>query len=144
VNDYRTTLASLIASSHYLTRIAAQATGDQTSPAVWRTLSILRTDGPMRLGELATASRVSQPTMTKLVQNLSGDDLIRRIADVEDSRAWLIASTPKGEKALEAWRERLADAAAPFLSNLSEQELATIADAARILEERLTSTAVAA
>jgi DNA-binding MarR family transcriptional regulator len=144
VNDSRTTLASLISAAHHLTRIAAQATGDQTSPAVWRTLSILRTDGPMRLGELAAASRVSQPTMTKLVQNLAGDDLIRRIADVDDSRAWLIASTSKGEKALDAWRDRLADAAGPFLNDLSEQERATLSDAARILDARLGSSAVAA
>jgi DNA-binding MarR family transcriptional regulator len=137
VNESRNTLASLITSAHHLTRIAARATGDQTSPAVWRTLSILKAEGPLRLGELAVISRVSQPTMTKLVQNLSGDDYVRRIADVDDSRAWLIATTPKGERALEAWRDRLAAAAAPYFAGLTEDETRTLATAAAIIEQRI-------
>jgi DNA-binding MarR family transcriptional regulator len=144
VNDPRTTLASLITSAHHLTRIAARATGDQTSPAVWRTLSILSSDGPMRLGELAVASRVAQPTVSKLVQNLAADDLIRRIADVDDSRAWLIATTPKGERALAQWRDRLADAAAPFFAGLSESERQTLHDAAAIISRHISVTSEAA
>ncbi|WP_307806953.1 MarR family transcriptional regulator [Naasia sp. SYSU D00057] len=144
MNDPRSTLASLITSAHHLTRIAARATGDQTSPAVWRTLSILAADGPMRLGELAAASRVAQPTMSKLVQNLAADDLIRRIADVDDSRAWLIATTAKGERALEQWRDRLADAAAPFFAGLSDAEQRTLHEAAAIVSHRVSATEAAA
>ncbi|MCU1569683.1 MAG: MarR family transcriptional regulator [Naasia sp.] len=144
MTDTRNTLASLISSAHRLTRIAAQSTGDQTSPAVWRTLSILAADGPMRLGELARASRVAQPTMTRLVQNLASEDLIRRIADVADSRAWLIATTPKGERALAAWRDRLADAAAPFFVGLSDDDWRSLAAAASIVEQRISDTEAAA
>jgi DNA-binding MarR family transcriptional regulator len=111
---------------------------------VWRTLSILNADGPQRLGELAIASRVSQPTMSKLVANLAGDDYIRRIADVEDSRAWLIATTPKGQRALEGWRDRLADAAAPYFEGLTEDEFDTLTAAARILQQRTSLEAMAA
>ncbi|WP_307807472.1 MarR family winged helix-turn-helix transcriptional regulator [Naasia sp. SYSU D00948] len=141
MNDPRNTLASLITSAHHLTRIAARATGDQTSPAVWRTLSVLRSEGPLRLGDLAAASRVAQPTMSKLVQNLAGDDYIRRIADVEDSRAWLIATTPKGERALLEWRDRLTQAAAPYFAGLTTEEAETLAAAADIIEQRLTPAA---
>lgn len=144
MNNSRETLASLITSAHRLTRTAAQSTGDQTSPAVWRTLSILVADGPMRLGELAIASRVAQPTMSKLVQNLAGDDFIRRIADVEDSRAWLIATTAKGERALEGWRDRLAEASAPLFADLSEAEWDQLAAAARVLERSMSRAEVAA
>ena len=144
MNDPRTTLASLITSAHHLTRIAARATGDQTSPAVWRTLSILSGDGPMRLGELAVASRVAQPTMSKLVQNLAADDLIRRIADVDDSRAWLIATTAKGERALGEWRDRLAEAATPFFAGLSDAERQTLHDAAAIIDRRISVREAAA
>ncbi len=144
MNDSRSTLASLITSAHHLTRIAARATGDQTSPAVWRTLSILSSDGPMRLGELAVASRVAQPTMSKLVQNLASDDLIRRIADVDDSRAWLIATTAKGERALAEWRDRLAEAATSFFAGLSEAERQTLHDAAAIIGRRISVLEAAA
>ncbi len=95
----------------------------------------------MRLGELADASRVSQPTMSKLVQTLAGDDYIRRIADVEDSRAWLIATTPKGERALREWRDRLAQAAAPYFDSLTDDEARTLTAAAGIIEQRLAPAA---
>ncbi|MFD1714036.1 MarR family winged helix-turn-helix transcriptional regulator [Amnibacterium flavum] len=144
MNETRATLESLIVSAHRLTRVAAQSTGDQTSPAVWRTLAILENDGPMRLGELALASRVAQPTMSKMVQNLVADEWVRRIADVDDSRSWLIAPSPKGQRALAAWRETVATAAAPLFDGLDASEWATLASAAAILRERLVGNRVAA
>ncbi len=133
-------LKSLLVSAHRLTRSAAQSTGDTTSPAIWRTLSILKTDGPMRIGELATASRVAQPTMTKLVQNLAYDELVYRIADTDDARAWLIAVTKKGEKALQDWVDRLAESLSQEFADASPEEWAALAAAAEILDRR-TSTA---
>ena len=68
--DLSTVLGDLVSVNHRITRLAASVTGSTESPAVWRTLSVLRDLGPMRLGELARVSRVSQPTMTKLVHTL--------------------------------------------------------------------------
>ncbi len=126
----------LIIEANRLTRIAALATGTTTPAAIWRTLSILSTDGSMRVGDLARASRVTQPTMTKLVQSLAEDDLILRIADVEDSRAWLIAATPKGVAALDAWRVELGEALQPMFADLSPAETETLEKAMVILESR--------
>jgi DNA-binding MarR family transcriptional regulator len=136
-------LESLIVSNHRLTRVAAQATGSKTPAAVWRTLSILTTDGPMRIGELAAASRISQPAMTKLLPQLVEDELVYRIADVADSRAWLIAISPKGENALDAWKRELATSLEPMFGDLTTREWATLAAAASILQLRL-ATEVAA
>lgn len=144
MNETSETLESLIVSAHRLTRLAAQSTGDQTSPAVWRTLSILENDGPMRLGELAAASRVAQPTMSKMVQNLAADEWVRRIADVEDSRSWLIAPSPKGQRALAAWQEKVAAAAAPLFGDLSADQWSTLSAAADILRTRLITSRAAA
>jgi DNA-binding MarR family transcriptional regulator len=130
-------LDSLLSSTHRLTRIAAQETGRTTSPAVWRTLSILTTDGSLRIGELARASRVSQPTMTRLVQNLAEDELVYRIADVDDSRAWLIAVTEKGTAALLEWRGQLADALGHLFDDLDEGEWAALDHAAQLLAARV-------
>src|SRR6478736_1685626 len=54
-------LESLLVSTHRLTRLAAQSTGSTTPAAQWRTLSILETDGPMRIGELASDRTPRQP-----------------------------------------------------------------------------------
>ena len=134
-------LKSLLVSAHRLTRSAAQSTGDTTSPAVWRTLSILQSEGPMRIGELAVSSRVAQPTMTKLVQNLAYDEHVYRIAVTDDARAWLIAITKKGEKALQEWVDRLAEGLSQEFADASDTEWAALAAAAEILERRTSDAA---
>lgn len=136
-------LESLLVSNHRLTRVAAHTTGNKTPAGVWRTLSILASDGAMRIGELATASRISQPAMTKLLPSLVTDELVYRIADVEDSRAWLIAISDKGQRALDEWKRELAVALEPMFGDLTTREWSTLASAAALLQARL-GTAVAA
>ncbi|MHB1235059.1 MAG: MarR family winged helix-turn-helix transcriptional regulator [Microbacteriaceae bacterium] len=137
-------LQDLLVSAHRLTRMAAQTTGNSTPAAVWHTLSILATDGPMRIGDLAKAGRVSQPTMTKLLQHLVAEELVYRIADVDDSRAWLIANTRKGDDALEDWRTQLATALGPVFADLNRKEIGTLEDAAALLRTRMTTQRKAA
>lgn len=136
MTNVRPLIHEVIVAAHRLTRIAAQSTGSTTPAAVWSTLSILSTDGPLRIGDLARAGRVSQPSMTKLLHQLVEDELVHRIADVEDSRAWLIAIGPKGSAALEAWRVQLSEALGPLFDDLTPQETATLQEAARILTTR--------
>jgi DNA-binding MarR family transcriptional regulator len=131
------TIESLLATNHRLTRYAAQATGSTVSSAVWSTLSVLVSDGPRRIGDLARDARISQPGMTKIVQNLVTDEWVSRVADVEDSRAWLIVVTDKGRTALAAWRRQLADATGPIFADLSDTEWKVLEHAAQILSERV-------
>ena len=132
----RPLVEKLIVEANRLTRVAAQATRSTTPAAVWRTLSILASDGSYRIGDLAKTSRVTQPTMTKLIQNLAEDELIYRIADVADSRAWLIAITDTGTKALDTWRTELGEALQPMFSDLSADEIDILERAVAILESR--------
>jgi DNA-binding MarR family transcriptional regulator len=137
-------LSSLVTAADRLTRLAAQETGSTTSSAAWAALGVLANDGPHRIGDLARATRISQPGMTKTVQNLVGDEWVLRIADVEDSRAWLIAITPTGRTALERWRTQIAEALEPSFGDLDAAEWATLAEAAAILSTRAESKAEAA
>ncbi|MBM7503459.1 MarR family transcriptional regulator [Agromyces aurantiacus] len=130
-------IGDLISLSHRLTRLAATSTGSAESPAVWRTLSVLRDHGPLRLGELARASRVSQPTMTKLIHALDDRGWVRRIADRDDARAWLISADPRGLEALAGWRRELAHALAPRFADLAADDVAALARAADVIRERL-------
>jgi DNA-binding MarR family transcriptional regulator len=136
VANPKTLLEDLIVAASRLTRMAAQSTGSTTPASVWRTLSILTTDGPMRVGDLARASRVSQPSMTKVQQHLVEQELVYRIADVDDSRAWLIAITPKGMQALDGWKAQLAQAMSPMFSDLTTDEIQILEQAVGILQER--------
>ena len=136
-SDLRNTIGDLVVASHRLTRLAVRVTGNTESPAVWRTLSVLQASGPMRLGELAAQSRVSQPTMTKLVRNLVESEWVKRIADTDDARAWQIAATPKGEAALQNWRDELSGALVPMFEDLTEDEVAALRATVRILGSRV-------
>ncbi|PPF88271.1 MarR family transcriptional regulator [Subtercola sp. Z020] len=136
-SELSTLLGDLVSVTHRLTRLAAQATGESTSPAAWRTLSVLTSAGPMRIGELANASRVSQPTMTKIVANLNELEWIKRIADSSDARAWQIAIAPKGQNALNDWRYRLGAALEPLFSDLTHRELEVLAEATDLIGDRI-------
>jgi DNA-binding MarR family transcriptional regulator len=133
-SELSTILGDLVSVTHRLTRLAAQATGDSTSPATWRTLSVLTSFGPMRLGELAKHSRVSQPTMTKIIANLNEVEWIKRIADTTDARAWQIAIAPKGQRALADWRDRLGSALEPLFVELDPDDVAVLQRTVDLLE----------
>lgn len=135
--ELRQIIGDLVVAAHRLARLAAQVTGSTESPATWRTLSVLQSSGPMRLGELASQSRVSQPTMTKLVRNLVDAEWVKRIADADDARAWQIAVTAKGVEALQTWRDELSAALVPMFSDLSEAEVAAMRTTVEIIGSRV-------
>jgi DNA-binding MarR family transcriptional regulator len=130
-------LQNIIVSTHRLTRHAAQSTGFPTISATFTALAILESEGPHRLGDLAKAALISQPGMTKVVQNLVVDEWVYRIADVDDSRAWLIDITPKGRTALATWRNQVSAALAPAFEDLPQADWDALRRAAEILASRV-------
>lgn len=136
-NALTAVLGDLVSVNHRLTRVAARAAGSGESPAIWRTLSALSTNGPIRLGELAELSRVSQPTATKLVNGLVARGWAERRPDERDARAIRIGITAEGSAALVQWRSQLATALLPLFVDLSESETDTIARAVEILRARV-------
>jgi DNA-binding MarR family transcriptional regulator len=128
---------TLLVSVNRLIRVAAQATGNSTTSAVWRTLGILETDAPLRLGELARASRVTQPTMTKLVAGMVDDGLVSRTVDPGDSRGQLIEITDAGRARLVEWRATMAATVVPMFGDLDESDWQTIERAATLIASRV-------
>jgi DNA-binding MarR family transcriptional regulator len=133
-------LGDLVSVNHRLTRVAARAAQGSESPAVWRTLSVLLTSGPIRLGELAELSRVSQPTATKLVSGLAARGWIERTSDPADARASRTGITEAGAAALLAWRTELATALLPYFADLPADDITTLERAVAILRERVEAT----
>jgi DNA-binding MarR family transcriptional regulator len=131
------TIETLIVSVSRLIRVAAQATGSATTAAVWRTLGILTTDAPLRLGELARASRVTQPTMTKLVAGMVADGLVTRTVDPDDSRSLRIDITDTGIRALADWRATLTESVGPMFADLTDDEWSVLHDASTLIASRV-------
>lgn len=142
--DLHDILGDLVSVNHRLTRVAARAAQGRESPAVWRTLSVLLTSGPIRLGELAERSRISQPTTTKLVAGLLSRGWIERRIEPLDARASRISITPAGIEAVNAWRDELATALLPAFADLPSADIDTLARAVAILRARVDATEQAA
>jgi DNA-binding MarR family transcriptional regulator len=130
-------LGDLVAVNHRITRVAAIAAGSTESPAVWRTLSVLESSGPIRLGELAQLSRIAQPTATKLVAGLAERGWVERQGDHKDARATRIAATEAGIAAKQAWRNKLADALLPMFDDLTPEQIRILEEAVTIVRDRV-------
>ena len=85
-------------------------------------------EGHMRMSELADRVLLSRSGLTRLVDRLERDGLLRRERCEDDARGWFAAITPKGRELftrarkthLEGVRER-------FLSRFTREELRTLA-----------------
>ena len=130
-------LSDLVLANGRLVRMAAYTLGSAESPATWRTLSVLASSGPLRLGELAVRSRVSQPTMTKIVSGLAEQGHVTRVADATDARAWVIAITSQGGEALAAWCRELGRALAPHFTDARPEEIDALRVAVRLIKDRV-------
>lgn len=130
-------IETLIVAAHTLTRLAALETANDTPAAQWRTLTILRDNGPLRIGELARLSRVTQPGMTRLVGSMVEQGLLTRTTDAADSRATVVEATPLGLEALHTWLLHLTSALAPRFEDLTEQEWEALRTTARVLTRNL-------
>lgn len=130
-------LADILVAAHALTRVAALETRNEAPAAQWRTLGILVSRGPMRIGDLAKQSRVTQPGITRLIGGMAEQGLVEREADPDDTRAVRVALTPRGRRAYFTWREQLAEALLPRFSELDAAQWQTLRSAARILTSRI-------
>lgn len=79
-------------------------------------LSVLVFAGPVTMTELAAAEQVKPPTMTRLVQGLEAEGLVRRRGDTDDARVSRVEATPRGRRILLDGRTRRVE----MLSSLLE------------------------
>ncbi|MFI5780925.1 MarR family winged helix-turn-helix transcriptional regulator [Nocardia sp. NPDC051570] len=63
------------------------------SPGSAAALATLVRGGPLRLGDLAAAERVTPPTMSRIVSGLEKSGYLERTADPVDGRAQLLVAT---------------------------------------------------
>jgi DNA-binding MarR family transcriptional regulator len=125
------------AAIHLLRRVRKQDAATGEGPARLSALSVLVFGGPMTLGQLASAEQVKPPTMSRIVTGLEEGRLAERIEDSKDARRVRIRATPKGERLLHQGRRRRIEYLACHLDGLTREELATLDQAVKLLEEIL-------
>jgi DNA-binding MarR family transcriptional regulator len=93
--------------------------------------------GPRSLGELAAAEQVRPPTMTRVVQALEADGLVRRAGDTDDRRVVRLHATAKGRRVMQGGRERRVENLAALLNRLDRNEIERVREAAELVERAL-------
>jgi DNA-binding MarR family transcriptional regulator len=106
-------------------------------PAQLSALSVLVFGGSRTLGELAAAEQVRPPTMTRIVQALDADGLVRRARDPADGRVQRLHATARGRRVLQRGRERRVANLASLLGRLPRAEIERIREAAELVEKAL-------
>ena len=115
--------------------------GGETSPTMTAALATIARSGPLTPSALAQAERIQRPTATRVVAKLVLAGLVTRTPDPLDGRGWNVAITPQGRAELKRIRTRKNQYLAQRLRQLDAAELATLADAAQLLERLLAEPA---
>jgi DNA-binding MarR family transcriptional regulator len=111
------------------------------TPSMLSALSTLDRRDALTMSDLCAAEQVQPPTMTRIVAALLEGRLVARDADPTDGRVAWVRLTPAGRKLLDHARGRKEAYLAKALRDLAPNELATLEDAAAILERITAGTA---
>ena len=125
------------AAIHALRHVRREDSATNVPPAQLSALSVLVFGGPATLGELAAAEQVRPPTMTRVVQALEAEGLVRRTRDADDGRIVRLDATPKGRRVMQRGRERRVENLAALLNRLERDEIERVREAAELVERAL-------
>ena len=122
---------------HLLRDVRIEDSAMGIGPAQASALSVVVFGGPLSLNELAEAEQVRPPTMSRVVEALVREGLVRREANRDDRRAVTISSTDKGTKIIHEGRSRREKRLIKLLSQLDPDEIRCLGKASRILSKIL-------
>lgn len=106
------------------------------TPGQWRALRTLAwSERPMRMGQLAERLGIARRSATTVVDELEQRGLAVRADDPQDRRSVVVSLTDAGRSLLADLSERRRHATARQLSVLSGEELATLGDLLRRLDD---------
>jgi DNA-binding MarR family transcriptional regulator len=117
-----------------LTRTLRQHDTDDLSPTLSSSLFTIAREGPLTLGELARTERMTNPSITAVVEKLCRLDLIERRPDPDDRRVVRVVVTAAGRRRVDARRTQRTAWLTARLGQLEPAELKRLSKAADILE----------
>ena len=122
---------------HLLRHVRTEDSAMGIGPAQSSALSVVVFGGPLTLNKLADAEQVKPPTMSRVVEALVKEGLVRREINRDDRRSVTISPTDKGTKLLHEGRNRREKRLIKLLSKLDTDEIRCLGRASRILSEIL-------
>lgn len=128
------------AALHLMRYVRIQDTALGVPPAQLSALSVIVFGGKKSLNELAKAEQVRPPTMSRIVDALVRDGLVKREIDRTDRRSIAITATEKGTRIMHEGRNRREKQLLELIRPLSKEEVELLDRASEILARSLGET----
>jgi DNA-binding MarR family transcriptional regulator len=125
------------AALHLMRYVRAQDTILGVPPAQLSALSVVVFGGKQSLSDLAKAEQVRPPTMSRIVEALVDDGLVKREVDKTDRRSVVITATEKGVRIMHEGRSRREKQLLELLHRLSRQDVELLDRASEIIATSL-------
>ena len=125
------------AALHLMRYVRTQDTILGVPPAQLSALSVVVFGGKQSLSDLAKAEQVRPPTMSRIVDGLVEDGLVKRDVDKMDRRSVVITATDKGVKVMHEGRSRREQQLIALLHSLPRQDVELLDRASEIIGESL-------
>ena len=125
------------AALHLMRYVRAQDTASGVPPAQLSALSVIVFGGKTSLSELARAEQVRLPTMSRVIDALVRDGLVKRETDKKDRRSIAITATEKGTRIMHKRRGRREKRLLELLQPLRREEIDLLVRASEILAKEL-------
>ena len=122
---------------HLMRYVRAQDIALGVPPARLSALSVIVFGGKTSLSDLAKAEQVRPPTMSRIVDALVRDGLVKREIDKKDRRSVIITATDKGTRIMHEGRSRREKRLLDLLQPLRREEIDLIDRASEILSREL-------
>lgn len=129
------------AALHLMRYVRAQDTALGVPPAQLSALSVVVFGGKKSLSDLAQAEQVRPPTMSRIVEALVRDGLVKRDVDKMDRRSVVITATDRGVRIMHEGRSRREKRLLELLHGLTRDEIELLDRASEILAMSLAATA---
>ncbi len=117
-----------------LTRQLRTNVEEGMTPSQMSALSTVAREGPIALGDLAAAERVTPPMATKLANALAEKGLVERLPCPDDKRVVRLALAPEGRLLLDRSHSRRNAWLAQKMADLTDDERAALAAAVTVIE----------
>jgi DNA-binding MarR family transcriptional regulator len=104
VNDTDLAAAFHVVLGRIVRGLRQETAGSRVGPGGLSVLFTLERRGAQRVGVLAEVEGVAAPSMTRIVNALEVEGLVRRETDPDDGRAQVVAMTPDGRALLTSGR----------------------------------------
>jgi len=122
---------------HLMRYVRAQDIALGVPPAQLSALSVIVFGGKTSLSDLAKAEQVRPPTMSRIVDALVRDGLVKREIDKKDRRSVIITATDKGTRIMHEGRSRREKRLLDLLQPLRREEIELLDRASEILSKEL-------